>query len=360
MSLQVGIIPFGEDTNPYQELTRRALVAEGLQVSTFPKSNFLPLWRAARSGVAVLHSDWPHSFYRGANGLRSSIKRLAFRWQLLRLGRIRLVWTVHNLQTHNTGGNGDEELRRYVARADALVSLSEGGVEVIRQRWPEAARKRIVTIPHGHYSDWYRTDIPQAEARRALGMPLGARIGALVGRLQPYKGIEELVPSFSAVAGKNDWLIIAGAPVNESYATHLRQLALSCPRIRFLPGWVAKPDLEQLLCAADYAVFAFKEIFNSGSVILAMTFGLPVIATRRGTIPEVVPPYAWFDAGDGSEASLRTALGEAMRSGDLAESGRRVREHVLQKHSWQVVGSRLKSLYEYLVCRGPASGLPMP
>jgi glycosyltransferase involved in cell wall biosynthesis len=256
------------------------------------------------------------------------------------------------LETHNAGGRGDEELRHLVDRADALVSLSEAGVGAIRDRWPEAAKKPIIVIPLGHFAGWYRTDIRKSEARAVLGLPVDARIGAMVGRLQPYKGLEDMVPAFGVAAGPKDWLVIAGAPTSAAYAARLGKLTAGYTRVKYFPGWISKPTLETILCASDYGVFPFREIFNSASVMLALSFGLPVVATRRGAIPEVVPDYAWFDAGDGSQASLGTALRRAMESKNLAEAGRRVREHVLRVHSWAVVGRRLRTLYETLAQNG--------
>jgi glycosyltransferase involved in cell wall biosynthesis len=348
LRMQIGMIPFGDDSNPYQELTRRALVATGLSVRTFPKSNLLPLWRAAHSGARILHSDWPHSYYLGASALKSAVKRTLFQWQLRHIDHVKLVWTVHNLKIHNSKSRFDSEIEHFIRRADALVSLSKLGIQVIRDRWPAAKDKPIISIPHGHYCDWYRTDIPMAEARQHLGIPVKARVGALVGRLQPYKGIDELIPSFQTVSSSEDWLVIAGAPINRQYEIQLNELTGNHPRIRLIPRMISPRELETVLGAADYGVFPFREIFNSGSVILALSFGLPVVAPNLGAISEVVPDYAWFDAGDGSAEQLQRALNAAMRSNTLHKQGVRAKAHIREAHAWDMVGQRLKSLYTSL------------
>lgn len=346
--MQIGMIPFGEDSNPYQELTRRALVSAGLSVKTFPKSNWLPLWLASHSGIQVLHSDWPHSYYIGASALKSAIKRILFRWQLRNMDHVKLVWTIHNLHTHNTDCLRDRELERFIDRADALVSLSETGVSAIKKKWPAVKDKPIISIPHGHYCDWYHTNITVSEARKVLGIPEKARVGVMVGRLQPYKGVDKLISAFHSVSSCEDWLIIAGAPMNSQYKAQLSNWVRNYPRIRLIPRMISPRELETVLCAADYGVFPFREVFNSGSVILALSFGLPVVAPNIGAISEVVPDYAWFDAGDGSAKQLQRALNSAIRSDMLHKQGMRAKAHVLEAHAWEVVGQRLKSLYDSL------------
>lgn len=347
--MKIGLIPFGSDTNPYQELTRRALVAEGHDVRTFPKSNWLPLWRAARSGVEVLHLDWPHSFYRGAGTVQSAIKCRQFRWQLPRLGPVKVVWTVHNLQAHDSSGRPEPELDWLVQRADALVSLSHLGVELIQQRWPSAREKTIAVIPFGHYADWYDTSITQQAARKKLGVPPTARLAVCAGRLQPYKGIEALIPAYLEIARQDDWLLIAGAPASAAYAESLRRLTSSHQKIILVPRLLDRTEISCCMAAADFAVFPFKEILNSASVILALSFGKPVVAPAKGSLAEVIPAEAWFPTTEGSEQKLSTALSRAYQCSSLGPLGQIAKQKMIREHSWKTVGVKLSNLYRDIV-----------
>ena len=347
--LRVGMIPFGGDNNPYQELTRRALVNAGLQVTTFPKSNWFPLWRAARTGLDVLHLDWPHSFYRGKNSFYSIIKRIQFKWQLPRLERVKLVWTVHNLQTHNTGGRGDQPLDWLIKRTDAIVSLSKLGVNSIKERWPAAMHKIIEWVPFGHYCDWYKVPVDRDRCRLILGMTGAKTVAIFFGRIQPYKGLEDLIPVFKDSAGPEDQLVIVGPSNPPEYAEVLQKLSVDDSRIHLKPCFVEKEELEVMLGAADFSVLPFRQIFNSSSLVLALSVGLPVVAPRKGAIPEVTPSEALFDAGHGSRDELGAALSQALHSTDLQKRGAMARKHMLKSHSWDIVGERLSSLY-YKIC----------
>ncbi|MBA4135862.1 MAG: hypothetical protein C0518_00940 [Opitutus sp.] len=343
--MKIGLIPFGGDTNPYQELTRRALVAQGLDVRTFPKSNWLPLWRAAQTGVEVLHLDWPHSFYMGAGPVQSAIKRTQFLWQLSHLDGVKLVWTVHNLQSHDSAGRAEPELEWLARRVDALVSLSQKGVDLIHRRWPVTATKPITVIPLGHFADWYNTGLQKDEARQVLGVPVGAKLAVFAGRLQPYKGLELLIPAFQKVARQNEWLLLAGEPSSAEYTERLRTLIKGHPRVIFQPRLLDRAELGQAIATSDFAVFPFKEIFNSASVVLALSFGKPVVAPARGSLDEVIPQEAWFSMGQGSPGELEAALWAAFRADDLPARGLIAARKMRIEHSWSIVGERLASMY---------------
>lgn len=347
--IKVGIIPFGDDSNPYQELTRRTLISGGCKVRVFPKSNFFPLLRAIYSGIDVLHIDWAHSFYLGRNSSSTLIKKLLFITQLLLMDKVRIVWTVHNLVTHNTEGRHDDILKNLVKKVDALISLSQSGIEVIKRKWPISKGKIIFYVPHGHYINWYNTNIDKTFARNMLGFPYNAKIAITVGRLHPYKGIKELIPAFKKISRHNEWLILAGKPLDNNFGKFIRRMINNHPRIIFIDHFLSKKELELVVSAADFAVMPFKEIFNSGSVILAMSFGLPIVATNKGAIPEIVPEEAWFNAGKGTENDISIALKEAFNSDDLIERGLVAKKKLLRYHSWETVGNRLLTLYNMII-----------
>ena len=347
--LKIGLIPFGDTSNPYQELTRRALIKKGCKVHVFPKSNFFPLIRASYSDIEILHIDWPHSFYIGKSTIRTLLKKIMFKFQLKFLGPVKIVWTVHNLVTHNTSGENDRILGQLIEKSDALVSLSRIGVKKIRERWEEAKNKIIWVVPHGHFIDWYNTDLSKNKAKKILGIPEDARVGVLPGRLHPYKGIENLIPAFLQIGGIRNWLILAGKPLNEEYAAKLKKMINNNPYIILKDYFLPKKELEIVMAASDFAVFPFKEIFNSGSVILAMSYGLPIVATMKGSIPELVPAEALFDAGDGSIDEIKSALKHAYSCDSLKIRGNIAKQKLLKEHSWEIVSNRLVELYNRII-----------
>jgi len=131
-----------------------------------------------------------------------------------------------------------------------------------------------------------------------------------LGQLARHKGPIEVVESFKKILGKdrtNAELHIAGkGPLEEI----VRQHAAAEERIKF-HGFVAGEAKDQLLREADVLVLPSKWYENAPiSVLEAYNYGLPVIASRIGGIPELVH--------DGTTGILVTPgnveeLGEALR-----------------------------------------------
>ena len=60
------------------------------------------------------------------------------------------------------------------------------------------------------------------------------------------------------------------------------------PRITVLKGFVDESDVGRLFAAADFALFPFRRISTSGSLMLALTFGVPVIAPAVPALADLV------------------------------------------------------------------------
>ncbi len=305
-------------------------------------------------GADVLHFDWLHTFYTGGSPLRTHVKRWLFRMQLAFMRPVPVVWTVHNLRSHDAPLKADAPVRWFLKKVRALVSLSQSGEAMIHREWPEAAAKRIVCIRLGHFAEWYPDEVGKAAARIRLSLPADARVGVFFGRIHPYKGVGPLIRAFRGQAGDNDFLLIAGHPRDPVLTRDLRNEGGQDGRIRFHFDWIPDEEVQLYLNAADYSVFPFVDIFNSASLMLALSFGLPVVASRMGAVPEVVPCEALFAYSPErrGEAALAEALGKAMRDAHLASRGETARQYVTREHNWEQAGAQLADLYRSLVDGG--------
>jgi glycosyltransferase involved in cell wall biosynthesis len=158
------------------------------------------------------------------------------------------------------------------------ILLSKSSLEYA----PATLAARIKSKPntiilHGHYITAYGPPIEPIEARRSIGLREKNIIFGFVGRLAPYKGIEELIIKFSETALGSQMLVVAGAPESSEYAAHLSVLAAKDTRILLKVGFLSGEELRSYVCAFDYLVLPFKKITNTGSAVLGFSYGVPVI-----------------------------------------------------------------------------------
>jgi beta-1,4-mannosyltransferase len=90
------------------------------------------------------------------------------------------------------------------------------------------------------------------------------------------------------VADKQSRLIVAGRPIDEAMEEEIRQASADDPRVCTALRFIPDQELPLYFAVADVVLLPFRQITTSGSAILAMSFGRPVIAPADGCLPEYV------------------------------------------------------------------------
>jgi beta-1,4-mannosyltransferase len=290
--------------NPYLRLLYESLAAEGFQRIEEPRFSLRWLWRA-RSRACFLHFHWPESQYRFGRGparlqpLLSRLKLAVFANRLAAARHLgyRLVWTVHQIYPHESPDRGlDRHGARLLARAcDLLVAHDRWTAEEVAAK---LARRptAIAVVPHGSYIGVYPEGRPREAVRRDLGLAQDSFVFLCFGEVRGYKEIELLLAAFSSVSLPSARLVVAGNVKDARIGATLRAAAETDARIVTLPGFVPEAQVGELFQACDAAVLPRGEPGTSGSLILALSLGLPVVAADVPTAREL--------AGDGEAGWL--------------------------------------------------------
>ena len=136
------------------------------------------------------------------------------------------------------------------------------------------------------------TGLTPSEAKQNLGLREGEKAILFFGKIRPYKGIEHLLAAFELLLDNESReyrLIIAGEPNNEVYVHEIQQTVkrqFTQGRVILRLEFIPDDKMEVYFKGADVLVLPYKEIFQSGVLLLAYTFGLPVVATDVGSFRE--------------------------------------------------------------------------
>ncbi|HEY5385340.1 MAG TPA: glycosyltransferase family 1 protein [Acidimicrobiales bacterium] len=185
----------------------------------------------------------------------------------------------------------------------------------------------------------------EAVLRRLL--PAGLRRFCLsIGTAEPRKDLPGLVRAFDAVADRQRdvALVLAGPPGwGEQALASAIEGATARDRIA-RTGWVTQPDLAALLARAS--VLAYPSLYEGFGFppLQAMRAGVPVVATRAGSLPEVLGDAAAL-VEPGDHDGLVDALGRCL--GDEEERGRLIAAGTewSARYSWEHCGEGLETLY---------------
>lgn len=246
-----------DSTNPYVTQLHRALLAEPeLQVRTFGLARALG-WR-----FDVFHLHWPEPLWSARTRGRRLGKKLLLLLFLVKLsltGAV-VVQTLHNLSPHEPP---DRLGRLIVAGLRRRTVLYLRLNDYLGPELPEPG----VTIRHGHYRDWFAGYASAA-----------ARPGQLLffGLLRPYKGLIELIPAFQESRDAAS-LRICGRPTDPELATELTRLAAGDHRVELELRFLDEPELVAAIGSAQLVVLPYREMYNSGSLLAALSLDRPVL-----------------------------------------------------------------------------------
>lgn len=305
--------------NPYLARLHTALQERGVHV--VPGWQLTPRWaREARGRVDVVHLHWlEYVVYFAGRGLEHftrthlRVGRYALALRQLRSMGIRTVWTVHNRRPHERQYPWlDEFVVRYTAEhSDALVFHSQAAAERLADDMRRPFHAWVA--PHPNYRDSYPPDRrSRREQRAAFGLDESAFVYLIFGQIREYKRVPEAIRAFRDLPDPSARLLVAGAPLDDRIAAQVRREADRDRRVVPLLRRIADDEVSALFGLADAAVLNHDEVFSSGALLLALSYGLPVVAPERGSARDVVAAPALESFAPGH---LTPAL-DAIRSGD--------------------------------------------
>jgi glycosyltransferase involved in cell wall biosynthesis len=223
--------------------------------------------------------------------------------------------------------------------------------EVIEAFDADPARVRVVApgVPPS-----VEVDRASTSAAAAAFLPAGVhRYVLAVGTAEPRKDLPGLVRAFDELAGRHPdlALVLAGPP---GWGEQALEAAIGRARATsrvVRTGWLEHSALDALLREA--AVLAFPSLYEGFGFppLEAMAVGVPVVATRAGSLPEVLGDGAsMIDVGD--HDGLVAALDDVLTDADLRDRLIKAGSERAAVFSWDRCGEGLARLYHDVGERG--------
>ena len=269
--------------NPYCDLLYGHMKESGVTVEGFTP------WRALFGRYDVFHLHWPE-YYLTQSVTKAIIGTPAvlFLVAWLRLRGTRIIWTLHNLHTHQRSFPTAERWfwQSFTRMLDGYISLNEFSAAKARALFPALQSIPGVVIPHGHYRGSYPSTVSKAQARKLLGIDAEENLLLFFGTISPYKNVPHLIRTFRETGLKNSTLFIAGHPgIQEE--RRVRDAAAGDKRVLLHLERIPAEEVQTFFAAADLVIIPYTEVANSGSVILALSLDRPVLVPAQGAMPEV-------------------------------------------------------------------------
>ncbi|HET6362654.1 MAG TPA: glycosyltransferase family 4 protein [Gemmatimonadota bacterium] len=322
----------------WERLTHEETVPDRLQrhpaylalVPTYLGAGAAAAWRLGRSrGYEVVHVHWavPH-------GLAG--------WAAAQAAGAALVTTFYGAEIRWAERRFPpaRAFLRWYCRRSRLVAISESTRAMIA---PYAEGRPVAVIPYG-------VPLPEHDPGLRAEPSRPPRI-LFVGRLVARKGVDRLLDALARIADREWRLEIVGfGPERDPLERRAVELGLS-HRVEFL-GRISNQDLvaayRRATCFVLPATLDERADTEGLGVVLleAMSYGVPVVATRRGGIVDIVEDGRTGILVEDEPAELARGVASIL---DDPERGRALgnagRTSVRERFGWDSIVDRLDAVY---------------
>jgi glycosyltransferase involved in cell wall biosynthesis len=204
----------------------------------------------------------------------------AISWALSKSG-LPVVFLVHNVLPHEEHWWDKVLVRKAFKYIDRfIVHTPDEKTRLLKLKF----RAAVEITPLPSIELLAKKSLPKKEAKALLGIPLLARVILFFGIVRPYKGLEFLIEATAILkeGGENFHLVVAGEfwtnPVH--YKQQIDGLGIGS-QVIIENRYISNEDIGIFFAAADVLVAPYIAGTQSGSAVLGLTFGLPIVVTPK-------------------------------------------------------------------------------
>ena len=311
--------------NVFQSLLYCKALANGF--STLPVHTFDAFEQIPWQGSMICHVHWPHIIFANCSS-REEVKREIDRFkkilqQLKKQGRY-ILWTVHNIMPHvSRWMEADIEVCQILASEADLIHIMASKTIEITAPYYRINPDKVIQVPHPSYQNAQPDWVDKEEARLELGIGPEEFVFLVFGAILPYKGYQKIVEAFTQLRreGRKATLLISGPPSDANLVSELKSWAVGRRDVLIHAKKIANQNLQFYFRASDVLVCPYTRTLNSGSLMMGLSFGLPVIAPNVGAFADFASKGCCFLYNTNQVYPLQRALEEVLNR-DLTAIGR--------------------------------------
>lgn len=272
--MKIAFLPYSNAENRYINIIIDILKSiNGVYVYPFNLKRFFLLSKDVW-GSDIVWLNW----YETVTGGMYALIRIGVLF-FLKLSRKKIIYTLHNKKSHESKKVVFSNLLQTSLYffSDIIVVHSK----ISKNEIPTKYYKKVTYIPHPNYIEEYG-EIITGEQETTLKL-------LFLGQIKPYKNIELLISIMGKFRHNDVQLTVMGKPVSEEYKQRLNVMSKGTD-INFIFGFIDDDDISTHLANCDLLIFPYNinSSLNSGSVILAFSYGKTVICPLIGTLNDMI------------------------------------------------------------------------
>jgi len=270
---------------------------------------------------------------------------LIFAFKIIMFKKIKIIFTLHDPKFHAGAKEGNFQYlfsRIQLCLVDHVILLGQFQLELFNKSTFSMIRPSATILPYGIIKFYKKKNAQNIikQQNRVL----------FFGRIQKYKGIEYFVEAAQMVKKriKNVKFVIAGAG---DYFVNIEKKITDRSLFEVRNYHIPEDELAELMQGCEIVVLPYIEATQSGPLLVAYSFGKPVIATKVGSFPEYID-----DGKTGrlvpkadSEMLAETIIGLLSDSELLKSMKKNIDKFIKEKLDWDRISAMQLEKYEEIL-----------
>ena len=174
-------------------------------------------------------------------------------------------------------------------RASRLIVHNQFSKDALCEKIPESLRSKVTLIAHGNLINAVSPASGLEDFMNKHRLQRNQKHILFFGQIKETKGLDILLKAF-AKTDKSACLVIAGRLRRHSFEPYQRlidEYGLQ-EYIRIFPGYVNSEDRNLLFSLADVVVLPYRKVYQSGVMLMAMSYGKAVLASDLAPNMEII------------------------------------------------------------------------
>lgn len=202
---------------------------------------------------------------------------------------LRTAIIAHDIESFVNNDNNIYQHLIYNLLSNHIIVHNKYSYKILTNNIKIKNINKIKIIKHGGYLDHIKKQYSKEEYRRQLNLDINGKYILFFGQIKDVKGLDILLKALKNVP-KDIKLIIAGKPWKSDFTKyedliHKYQLK---DRIIKKIKFIEDDEREKLFFASDVNILPYRVIYQSGVLLMAMSHGLPVIASDLESNKEIL------------------------------------------------------------------------
>ena len=273
----------------------------------------------------------------------ASVERIFLRLVKIASPKSRIWLTIHNIYPHNSN---DKSRIRYKSRFVQIdkffdlfvLHLQTSKIEFCKEFGIDECRCKV--IPHGIFEPKNLKITPHERGEKLRLV--------MYGNQSYYKGTDILVDAIALLPKKIQEKVsttIVGK-ISDDYLTILQKKAKGLD-ISIIPEYVSDDELNKIILDSDVIVLPYREISQSGVLLLALYFERPIICSDLSSFREtlhLIPKDYFFESGNPN--SLMTLIEKYIEENVDVKHYLEKMLLLKEEYSWKEMALMYLKLYE--------------